>query len=227
MRTFVYVDGFNLYHMRLQRQRQHRWLNLKVLADLLVNPPHVIERVNFYTARVSSKIDPLAPAKQQVYLSALKTVPEIDIHYGRFLFGEKWAFLIQPPSAKPADYVWNLPPPRTVMVAKVEEKGSDVNLGSHLVRDALLDRFDVALVISNDTDLVEPIRIAVQEAGKKVGVVAPIRARHNQAPIPSPSLRQVSSFTIYIDDHHLKAAQFPIEVTRADGTLVIRPAGWI
>ncbi len=40
-----------------------------------------------------------------------------------------------------------------VQVAKVEEKGSDVNLASHLVRDALLNHFDEALVLSNDTDM--------------------------------------------------------------------------
>ena len=168
MRTIIYIDGFNFYHLRLQRQRQFRWLNLKQLADRLVSAPHVIDRVKYYTARVSAKIDAHAPAKQQVYLSALATVPEIEIHYGRFLFGEKWAFLMQPPAARPNSYVWNLPGPKMVQVAKVEEKGSDVNLASHLVRDAIQNRFDVALVLSNDTDLVEPIRIVTQEAGRKL-----------------------------------------------------------
>lgn len=227
MRTIVYVDGFNFYHLRLQRQRQFRWLNLKAMADQLVKPPHVITQVNYYTARVSSKIDALAPAKQQAYLSALATVPEIQTHYGRFLFGEKWAFLMQPPAAKPATYIWNLPGPRMVQVAKVEEKGSDVNLAAHLVRDAYLNRFDVALVLSNDTDLVEPVRIVTQEVGKQVGLIAPCRQRHGGPPIPSPSLRAVGSFVLYVDDHHLAAAQFPDPVVRAKGNPVIKPAGWV
>jgi uncharacterized LabA/DUF88 family protein len=227
MRTFVYIDGFNFYHIRLQRQRQFRWLNLKKMCDQLVSAQNTVERVKYYTARVSAKIDAQAPAKQQVYLSALATVPEIEIHYGRFLFGEKWAFLIQPPAAKPANYAWNLPAPRMVQVAKVEEKGSDVNLASHLVRDALLNHFDEALVLSNDTDLVEPIRIVTQEVGKRVGLIAPRRARHGEAPIPSPSLRKVASFVLYLDDHHLAAAQFPDVVTLAGGKQTIKPPGWV
>ncbi len=62
---------------------------------------------------------------------------------------------MQPPAARPAEYTWNLPAPRMVQVAKVEEKGSDVNLASHLIGMPCMNRFDVALVLSNDTDLVE------------------------------------------------------------------------
>lgn len=227
MTTYVYVDGFNLYHMRLQQQRQYRWLNLKAMADQLVQPPHNISKVKFYTARVSSKIDAAAPAKQKAYLNALETVPEVEIHYGRFLFGEKWAFLLQPPAAKPASYIWNLPGPRMVQVAKVEEKGSDVNLASHLLRDAFLNRFTEAMVLSNDTDLVEPIRIVTQELGKRVGIIAPRRARQHQAPIPSPSLRSVASFILYLDDRHLAGAQFPASISRAGGSPIIKPPSWV
>lgn len=227
MTTFVYVDGFNLYHMRLQRQRQFRWLNLKAMADQLVQPPHTISKVKFYTARVSGNIDPAAPAKQQAYLSALGTVPEIEVTYGRFLFGEKWAFLLQPPAARPASYSWTLPGPRMVQVSKVEEKGSDVNLASHLVRDAFLNRFTEALVLSNDTDLVEPIRIVTQELGKRVGIIAPRRARQHQAPIPSPSLRRVASFVLYLDDNHLAAAQFPDSLSRTGAPPIIKPSSWV
>jgi hypothetical protein len=38
-----------------------------------------------------------------------------------------------------------------------------------------MGQFEQALVISNDTDLVEPIRIATAEAKKRVGIVAPRR----------------------------------------------------
>ena len=41
----------------------------------------------------------------------------------------------------------------------MEEKGSDVNLGAHLLNDAWKGLFDAAVVISNDTDLVTPIRM--------------------------------------------------------------------
>lgn len=145
------------------------------MADQLVQAPNIILKVNFYTARESSKIDADAPAKQKAYLNALATLPEVEIHFGRFLFGEKWAFLLQAPAARPASYQWNLPGLLMVQVAKVEEKGSDVNLASHLIRDAFQNRFTEAMVLSNDTDLIEPIRIVTQELGKRVGLIAPRR----------------------------------------------------
>ena len=41
----------------------------------------------------------------------------------------------------------------------MEEKGSDVNLSAHLLNDVWKGLFDAAAVISNDTDLVTPIRM--------------------------------------------------------------------
>ncbi len=226
MRVFIYIDGFNFYHLRLKRQRGFRWLDLGALGRIITPDATSEIRVNYYTARVSSKIDASAPARQQAYLSALGTVPNVHIHYGNFLFSEKMAFLCQPPESSPSDYIWNLPPPRLVKIAKAEEKGSDVNLASHLVRDALLDRFDQALVLSNDTDLIEPIRIVTREVAKPVGIVAPCHQRERGRPIPSPSLQKVSTFIVQIDDHQLAAAQFPAQVIRADGSIVERPLNW-
>jgi hypothetical protein len=39
---------------------------------------------------------------------------------------------------------------------------------------AFQNNYDVAAVLSNDTDLVEPIRIATQELGKPVGLLTPV-----------------------------------------------------
>lgn len=113
-----------------------------------------------------------------------------------------------------------------VYEAKTEEKGSDVNLGVHLVRDAFVDAFDVAYVLTNDTDLVEPIRIVTQEAGKQVCIVAPCRPR-GVVPIPSPSLEVVSSFKHYIDDAELAASQFPDPVLRKGKKPITKPATWV
>ena len=44
-------------------------------------------------------------------------------------------------------------PAKRIWVEKTEEKSSDVNITSHLVRDACFKRFDVAVLITNDSDL--------------------------------------------------------------------------
>lgn len=221
MRTIVYVDGFNLYYRMLKDRPHLKWLNQLGLAQQVLSPKHHIVRLNYYIARVSARAhDPHAPARQAVYLKALRSVPEIMIHQGKFMTSEPWMPLAVPPQSKPNGYVWNLPPPGRVRVIKSEEKGSDVNLGAHLVRDAFTDAFDAAVVVTNDTDLVEPIRIAVKEAGKRVGLLAPVN-------YPSKSLLDVSSFHLRIRPEHLARAQFPDTILLPDGSRITRPASWV
>jgi hypothetical protein len=47
-------------------------------------------------------------------------------------------------------------------VSTFEEKGSDVNVASHLLIDVLTDRIDAAMVFSNDSDLRFPLEQARQ-----------------------------------------------------------------
>ena len=60
------------------------------MAALLLPREYAIDRLRYFTARVSGKLDPRAPARQQNYLKALSTLPEVDIHYGRFLTKTAW-----------------------------------------------------------------------------------------------------------------------------------------
>jgi uncharacterized LabA/DUF88 family protein len=46
-----------------------------------------------------------------------------------------------------------------VRVTKTEEKGSDVNIATHLLMDAFDDAYELAVIISNDSDLLEPIKV--------------------------------------------------------------------
>lgn len=56
-------------------------------------------------------------------------------------------------------------------VRKREEKGSDVNVAAHLLADVLQSKVDAAIVVSNDSDLALPIRIAREHV--PVGVLNP------------------------------------------------------
>jgi hypothetical protein len=75
MRTIVYVDGFNLCFRLLVNRPAAKWLNIKTLSERLpdranVDPANVVTGVRYYTARVSGRIDPAAPRRQQIYLDA-------------------------------------------------------------------------------------------------------------------------------------------------------------
>jgi uncharacterized LabA/DUF88 family protein len=201
MRTLVYVDGFNLYFRLVAQRPALKWLNIKALAEKLLSPANKITGVRYYTARVSGRIDAQAPARQQIYLDALRTVPEISIHMGSFLLSEKFAGLVKPPEFRPR-LALPQPWPDVVKVVKVEEKGSDVNLACHLLLDAFQANFDVAAVLSNDSDLVEPIRIVTGVLGKPVGLLSPVSN-------PSPELSRVASFMRRISISDLSHTQFP------------------
>lgn len=227
MRAIFYIDGFNFYYLRTKDQPQYKWLNMKALADNIVPADTDVQKVKYYTAPVSGKIDHDAPHRQSKLFSALRTVPEISIYLGKFLYSEKWSGLVHPPQAKPNGYAWTLPAPNVVKVKKTEEKGSDVNLGVHLVRDAFVDAFDIAYVITNDTDLVEPIRIVTEEVGKQVCIVAPRRQRGRSVPMPSPTLEAAATSKHYIDDKELAASLFPPVIKRKGKSDIHRPDDWV
>ena len=221
MRTIVYVDGFNLYYRMLERRPHLKWLNPMRLAEQALSHSNHIVQLRYYTARVSGRVDPTSPARQQVYLNALETVPEISIHMGTFLTSEKFAGLVHPPDFRPRlPAPLASPWPTVVKVHKTEEKGSDVNLASHLLLDAFRGNFDVAAVVSNDSDLVEPIRIATQDLSCVVGLLSPVNN-------PNPQLRSVSSFVRYLRAGHAAAAQFPDPIELPDGSRISRPVSWV
>ena len=254
MRTRVYVDGFNLYYGAL-KGTPFKWLNLVKLARHMLPAAHTIDRLIYFTARVSGVSDRDAPRRQQVYLNALYTLPEVEVHFGSFLAKTAWRPLINLPVA---DKKINAPTPVTLpegnhpvessetlpvgnhsmrktgkkkrhkiakpltdaVVAEVhlmEEKGSDVNLAAHLLNDAWKHVFDAAVVITNDTDLVTPIRMVTTERKKPVSVICPGRWQ------VAPKLQDVASHVLHIHPAILKAAQFP---DRIANTKISKPDGW-
>lgn len=192
MKTFVYVDGFNLYYRALRYRRPDcKWLDLRKLCEHAPRPENQVERINYYTARVSGRSDPEAPNRQRAYIRAIETLQGVSVHYGSFQANTK-----RRPLVNPGVIDWFLGR-KVVEVHNTEEKGSDVNLASHLVRDACQGLFDVGVVVSGDSDLVEPIRIATQELRCTVGVICP--DRHGC----SKRMREVASFFIYLRENTL------------------------
>ena len=107
--------------------------------------------------------DPSKPQRQQTFIRALETLDGVTVHYGSFLTNRVYM-----PRAN------RLPgQSRKVEVIKTEEKGSDVNLASMLLSDAFRGEFEAAIVLSNDSDLVLPIKIVTEELGLPVGLLNP------------------------------------------------------
>jgi hypothetical protein len=109
--------------------------------------------------------------------------------------------------------------PGKAQVIKTEEKGSDVNLASYLVLDACRRDCEVAVVITNDSDLREPIRLVDQELEIPVGVVNPHPPEKRSRAIQATFFRQLRPKAVL-------ASQFPEVIEDAMGRSIRRPAGW-
>ncbi len=207
MRTYVYIDAFNLY-FGCVKNTPYKWLNLSRLCGILL-PQHQIEGIKYFTARVKSlPNNPNAPQRQQIYLRALKTLPSVEVIYGHFL-----SHKVRMPLANPG-----VGQPRTVEVIRTNEKGSDVNLATHLLHDAYQNRYESAVVISGDSDLLTAVQIVKNDLLKPVGVLNPQQRS-------SRMLEQHATFYKHIRPGVLAASQFPATLTDEHGTFS-RPAGW-
>ncbi|MGZ3386197.1 MAG: hypothetical protein ACXWNF_14240, partial [Isosphaeraceae bacterium] len=87
--------------------------------------------------------------------------------------------------------------------------------------DAFDDDYEVVVVVSNDSDLAEPIRLVRQKFGKKVLVLHPCGPGRTR----SIELRWVATKSLSVDVSLLGACQFPPTLTDANGT-IHKPASW-
>jgi uncharacterized LabA/DUF88 family protein len=208
MRVAIYIDGFNLYYRAL-RGTPYRWLDLRALSEGFLDPGYDISLMRYFTAPVSGKLDPSQPIRQQTYLRALQTLPDLTIHLGSFLSKVNVRPLLHPL----ADGTTH------VQVVNSEEKGSDVNLASYLIHDAWCNRYDLALILSQDTDLLEPVRLVREEIGKQVGVI--------QLDGKQPGkLAKSANFVRHVTPARLAAAQFQPTLQLNHGKTLRCPTSW-
>jgi uncharacterized LabA/DUF88 family protein len=207
MRTNVYIDGFNLYYGSL-RGTGYKWLDLGMLCRALL-PRDQVHRIRYFTAIVAARLgDPQQPQRQQAYLRALETIPNLSVHLGHYL-----SFPTRMPLATP-----RLGGPTTVEVLRTEEKGSDVNLATYLLLDGFQKDCEAAVVISNDSDLKEPIELAQSVLGLTVGVINP-HPPHRRSRALKPT------FFKQLRPSALQASQFPLVLRDAKGE-IHKPPKW-
>lgn len=178
------------------------------LSQALLQPQHQIIKIKYFTAKVSALGDPQRPTRQDTYLRALKRhIPELDIYYGQFLQHTKKALIAAPPP----------PPKRWTTVYDIKEKGTDVNLAVHLLNDAWHNRYDCAVILSNDSDLAEAIRLVSNPHKKLMGLFIPFNC------YPSIELSRLVHFRKQIRQPLLAVSQLPDPIT---GSNIHKPTSW-
>jgi hypothetical protein len=213
-RVAVYIDGFNLYHGALQGNPDLKWVDLEALGRTLA-PDMQLVLVRFFTAWVSGKGDPKSPLRQQAYVRALKSLPLVETHFGHFERREKERTLVHPIKGLP----------KRVQIWHTEEKGSDVNLATWLLLDGFDKRWDQAIVVSNDSDLEEPIR----QSNSRVGPVHIVSPREiTKGPPYTYVYTLAAACTSYrsLSRDELAASQLPDTVKLPTGRSITRPDAW-
>lgn len=204
----VYVDGFNFYYGAV-KDTAFKWLDYRALATSLLRGHH-ITHVKYFTARVQDRADdPGLSQRQDAYIRALQSHSAVDVHYGQFRQRRKTRPLADKLKRGIVEFV---------AVIDTEEKGSDVSLGAHLVWDACHQEMDVALVMSNDSDLQTPVEMA-ERAGITVVTVNP-HERHKQ------QRHLLSSGKRTLNRRLLGQCQLPNPVYGIQGERILKPSEW-
>jgi len=209
VRTAVYVDGFNLFHRLLEGRANVKWLDLFSLARAALREDNDVVMIRYFTARVSdTTADPEKSTRQDIYIQALRA-SGVQLHFGTFRERQRRARLVEPSidSASSHVRIWSR-----------EEKGSDVNLAVHMVNDAWENAYDCAVVLSNDSDLAEALRI-VRGMGKIVGILCPVAS-------PAVDLRQHADFVRLVRTTHLLRSQFARTISLPGGGTIACPKSW-
>lgn len=203
----LYIDGFNLYYGALRDRPACKWLDPCTWAtNHLLLAGQTLHRVRYFTARVSGgTTNASQPVRQDAYFRALQTLPNLTIHEGQFKRRE-----VTRPRADGSGLV---------KVVTTEEKGSDVNLATYVMLDGHKADAEVAIVVSDDFDLKEPLRLARTELGLKVGVVSPRGQQYLRGAVSADFYRRVR-------EADLLASQLPTSLTDAAGRTITRPSSW-
>ncbi len=149
-RAAIFVDGSNLYHSLrkvLGKDQPLLDFDYRKLTDACVSSTHQIIYRNYYLGKLAFRNDPVA---LPVYHSQKRLF--------QHLLSSEQRFVIREGSLRVTNGVYY-------------EKGVDVLLAIDLVIGALRDEFDVAVLISSDSDMIPAVQF-LRSIGKEVIYVA-------------------------------------------------------
>ena len=200
-RVIVYVDGFNLYFGLLEAGFINcKWLNINKLAKNILHINQELVEIKYFTSRVSNNPD--KQKRQTTYIEALESVG-IKIFYGHYQSDTT--------ECRQCGNIW----------PTFHEKMTDVNIATQMMIDAFQDRYDMAMLISGDSDLVPPIKtIHDLFKNKRVIVVFPPK-RHNS------SVALVAKGSMTIGRKKLVDSLFENEVVKKNGFILRKPKEWV
>lgn len=202
-KVVAFVDGFNVYYSMQKSQgnvlHKYKWLNLrKLLNKYVFSQTEVLDEIYYFSALTNENDKRM---RHLTYVNALRSENIKTV----------WGYLRYDPT--------DCPSCKTTFMKPIE-KQTDANIISQVMKMAILDEFDLALIVSADSDLVPMIKAVKHiKPTKEFRVVIPINQKAKE-------LTQVCGDRRKIQDVHLADSQFPETVTLTDGMTISRPKEW-
>lgn len=199
-KVIAYVDGFNLYFGMVEAGFNYcKWLNIKLLVENLLKPHQLLIEMKYFTSRVSNNPD--KQKRQSIYIDALESIG-IKIIYGNYQDGIV--------SCLRCGHIWK----------SAKEKMTDVNIATSIIIDAYMNKYDIAMLISGDTDLIPPIRAVHSIFKDKRVLVAFPPKRHNKV------LAIAAKGSFVIGRKNLVASQLEEAILSITGYKLVIPNSW-
>jgi len=201
-RAAFYIDGFNLYFgLRSGKLRRYYWLDIQKLCQKIIEPQsdQELTKIKYFTARIRKPQD--KSDRQNAFLQAIETLNKVQIFYGKYSSRDKYC------SNCGNHYYDN------------EEKMTDVKIALNIFCDALNNDYDIAYLVSGDSDLSPAIRAVRKYFPEKLIVVCFPPHRF------SKELKKLCDSKRKIEDY-LDGCKLPEEVINKFGYIIRRPASW-
>lgn len=230
LRTRVYIDGYNLYYGCL-KGTPYKWLDLQVLFEQHILPSIELQdtrsellpvSINYFTATIieSAARATDSVSSQDLYHRALERRYDgrIELIRGYYSQTQIKAKLVDPvdPAKWPRDC-------QEVLVWKLEEKQSDVNLALQAYHDAITGAVDQVVIVTNDTDIAPALKLIRAHTPVTVGLVVPARQHVRR---PNTELQDLAHWTrTHIKPEELAASQLP-RVIPGPRKATIKPESW-
>jgi uncharacterized LabA/DUF88 family protein len=162
-RVMVFIDGANLYMGIKHGLKQDKMIKVDTLAKKLVGDRELV-RIYYYNTPSPSK-DPDEQKANQKFLTRLGWIDNLQIRLGRIM---------------PRTYIVECPKCKDKIEYKTHiQKGVDTRIAVDMVTLAVSQAFDVAILISGDSDLAEAVNFIREHTHKKVeNACVPDRSWH-------------------------------------------------
>lgn len=209
-KVYVYIDWFNLYHAisKLPWYKKYLRLDLRSLSQQFLEPWQILKKVSYFTAYSRRSPDKAKRHKEYVWALNKSWVTTILGNFQKttktFYSGKTplTNILFQKFIESLTTNFKSLLIPLRLSFQTFEEKKTDVNLAISILEDGIMDRYDTAIIISWDSDLMPPIDRVKKLKGKKFILVMPPNGKWSR-------IKQICDINHMIEESHLTAAQLP------------------